>query len=256
MPSLTFLGTGTSHGVPEIACSCDVCISSNPKNRRLRCSAFLQQDGRNLLIDCSKDFREQALVHKIDNITDILITHAHADHVFGLDELRVYNRLHKDSISLYMSQECDTSLRTLFTYIYAQPLQNGGGVSSLENHVVQPGIDFQASGFNIVPIPVMHGKLPIYGYRIGDLAYITDCSYISDESFELVRGVKVLVLGALRYQEHPTHFNLDQAVEAAKKIGANQTWFVHSAHNLEHDKVNSELPDNINLAYDGLCVRF
>ncbi|HRX16631.1 MAG TPA: MBL fold metallo-hydrolase [Spirochaetota bacterium] len=256
MPSLKFLGTGTSHGVPEIACSCDICTSTNSKNRRLRSCALLQENGRNLLIDCSKDFREQALAHKINNITDILVTHAHADHVFGLDELRVYNRLHKSRINLYMSSECDNSLRILFPYIYGQPLQKGGGVSLLDNHVVQPGIAFDAAGFNIIPIPVMHGKLPIYGYRIGDLAYITDCSYISEESFTLAQGVKVLVLGALRYREHPTHFNLDQAVEAAQIIGADQTWFVHISHNLDHDKVNSELPENINLAYDGLTLRF
>ena len=253
---ITFLGTGTSNGIPMLACDCSICTSANPKNKRLRASVLITDDaGNNLLIDASADFRQQALRHNIKNIDTILITHVHADHVFGLDEMRRFNQIHKKNIPLYIKPEFDSELRQIFSYIYCPPLQLGGGVSQIVNHPATPGQSFTVGSLKITPIEVMHGVLPILGFRINDFVYLTDCSEIPDSSYALLHGVKVAVIDALRQTPHPTHFSIDQAIAAAKRIGVEKAYFTHIAHNLEHEQTNAELPANLQLAYDGLEVQ-
>lgn len=252
---LTFLGTGTSNGVPMLACSCPVCTSTNPHNKRLRASVLLtDQAGENLLIDASADFRQQALRHNILDIAAILITHVHADHVFGLDEMRRYNIVHKKRIPLYIKAEFDQELRRLFPYIYDIPLQVGGGVSELDNRHIKHGQTFTVGSFQITPLNILHGILPILGFRINDFAYLTDCFEIPEETYALLKGVKVAVIDALRPIPHSTHFSLDQAVEAARRLGLEKAYFTHIAHGLEHEETNARLPKNMQLAYDGLEV--
>lgn len=251
---LTFLGTGTSNGIPMLACNCPVCTSQDPRNNRLRASVLLESGEHNLLIDASSDFRQQGLKFNIQNISDILITHIHADHVFGLDEMRRYNQLYKKDIQLYLKGDFDQEIREVFKYIYYPPLQLGGGVSKILNHVVSPGASFRINDFEITPLNIFHGILPILGYRINDVAYLTDCSKIPEETYPLLKNLKVLVLGALRDTTHPTHFSLAEAVAEAKLIGADQTYFTHISHNLEHVQTNESLPKNIQLAYDGLSL--
>jgi phosphoribosyl 1,2-cyclic phosphate phosphodiesterase len=253
---ITFLGSGTSHGVPMIGCNCEVCQSDNPRNKRLRSSILVEDTQKNrILIDCSKDFREQALKYKIDSLEHILVTHLHADHIFGIDELRVYNRITGKSIKLYLSEEFNKQIRDLFPYIYNELDQIGGGVTSIENMIISPNQSFKIDKFKITPIPVYHGKLPIFGYKINKIAYLTDCSLIPEESFKLLQDLDILILDALRIRKHPTHFSLDEAIETAQKIKAKQTYFTHMAHDLNHDETNATLPQNMQLAYDGLVLQ-
>lgn len=252
---MTFLGTGTSNGIPFIACDCPVCTSTNPKNKRLRSSVLITHNEKNILIDASSDYRQQALTYNIRDLEAILITHVHADHVFGLDEMRRYNQMHRKTIPLYCERSADQELRQVFQYIYNPPKQWGGGVSELENKIIEPGKSFTLNGLTITPIRIQHGILPIVGYRVGTIGYLTDCSFIPDESYALLKDLDVLVVSALRDVKHSTHFSLDEAVEAAKRIGAKQTYFTHIAHSLEHEAVNKKLPKNIQLAYDGLEVQ-
>lgn len=250
-----FLGTGTSGGIPELACACAVCTSDDPKNKRTRSSLLLQDEaGNNLLIDASSDFRQQILRENIWDIRHILITHIHADHIFGLNEIRRFNQIHKTPVHLYLKKEFDGELREVFRYIYNPPQQLGGGIPQVENHIVPAGKSFRIYNFTIMPLLIKHGKLPIFGYRINDLAYLTDCSEIPAETREHLAGLKVLVLNTLREQKHPTHFSLEESVSEAKKIKAENTYFTHIAHNIEHNQINATLPKNIHLAYDGLVL--
>jgi phosphoribosyl 1,2-cyclic phosphate phosphodiesterase len=251
---MTFLGTGTSNGIPFIACDCPVCTSTNPKNKRLRSSILITHEGKNILIDASADYRQQALIHDIRDLEAILITHVHADHVFGLDEMRRYNQIYKKKISLYCEADADVELRRVFQYMYTHLKQLGGGVSQLENKIIEPGESFFINGLPVTPIRIQHGILPIVGYRVGNIAYLTDCSFIPEESYKLLKDLDVLVVSALRDVKHPTHFSLEEAVAAAQRIGAKQTFFTHIAHSLEHETTNKKLPKNIQLAYDGLEV--
>ncbi len=251
---ITFLGTGTSHGVPVIGCDCDVCTSANPKNRRFRTSALLENhDGHNLLIDASVDFRQQALRAKIHTLTDILITHEHADHIFGLDDTRIFTR-HNGGVNVHLDARCDKRLRQVYDYVYGAAIQEGGGLPKFNNILIEAGDTFQVKTFTITPVPILHGKLPILGFRINNLAYLTDCSYIPETSFAYLNDLDLLVLDALRPNPHPTHFSLSEAVEAAQRIGARQTYFTHITHRLEHEATNAALPPGIELAYDGLVV--
>jgi phosphoribosyl 1,2-cyclic phosphate phosphodiesterase len=252
---MTFLGTGTSHGVPVIACRCSVCTSSDHRNNRLRSSVLFEEKGAPpLLIDPSKDFRQQALRHSISTLEHVLVTHLHADHIHGIDELRVFNRITGKSIKLYLKEDFDREIRDLFPYLYGKLQQRGGGVTSIENRVVKPGDTFSIDSWVVTPVLLYHGSLPIFGYRVGDVAYLTDVSRIPEETIDMVKGVKILVIDALRYQPHATHFSLDQAIDAARKIGAKNTFFTHISHDLEHSTVTNSLPETMALSFDGLTV--
>lgn len=247
--SLLFLGTGTSHGIPVIGCQCDVCCSSNPKNNRMRTSALLKLGSQNILLDPCVDFRQQALRFGIDHVDAVLVTHPHADHIFGLDELRIFSQRTKTPIPVYGSASTIEELKLTFRYVFAPP-QMGGGVPQLDLRVVEDCFD--VCGLPFQTVPIKHGVLDIEGYRVGNLAYLTDCSEIPQSSWRLLQGLHTLVLGALRFRPHPTHFNLEQALQVVGRLKPKHAFFVHICHDMEHEQVSKELPAGVSLAFDGL----
>jgi phosphoribosyl 1,2-cyclic phosphate phosphodiesterase len=248
-----FLGTGTSHGVPLIGCDCSVCTSTDSRDSRLRASLYIRcDDGQCLLIDTSPDLRQQVLRHGIRRIDAILFTHAHADHIMGLDDVRQFNRMTGQPMAIFGEGSTLDDLRGTFAYIFRPGTPEGGGVPSLT--LWEIGGSFCLGRQTVVPVPIYHGARRILGFRIGGLAYLTDCSAIPAESFALLENLDVLVLDALRRDPHPTHFTLDQAVAMAQRIGARRTFFTHIAHDLSHADVSAELPDAMELAYDGLEI--
>ncbi len=254
---ITFLGTGTSGGVPEIGCDCSVCTSDNPKNKRLRTSVFLKfkkgNDKLNILIDTTPDFRQQCLSNKIKRIDAVLYTHNHYDHICGLDELRRFNFLQKSIIPIYADDVVLRFIKKCYSYIF-NPIQIGGGVPQVELNEVKYYKEFSVEFVNIMPLLVYHGKLKIVGFRFNDFAYITDASFLPDKTMKQLSNLKLLILNALRYEPHETHFNLEQAVGVVRRVNPQKAFFVHLTHKFDYDKTNSELPDNIRLAYDGLTV--
>jgi phosphoribosyl 1,2-cyclic phosphate phosphodiesterase len=250
---IKFLGTGTSTGIPVIGCDCEVCSSLNPKDKRLRTSVYVEVGRTRILIDSGPDVREQFLTHKISDVDGILYTHSHYDHAAGLDDLRPISLFNGKSLPLYAKKDVFNDLARMFVHIFNEPAQVGGGITRVHKNEINAET-FKINDLEIQPIPVKHGVLDILGYRIKDFAYITDASAIPDTSMELLKGVKILVLNALRYREHSTHFNVSQAIEKAEIINAKQTYFTHIAHALKHDEVNSELPDGLELAYDGMEI--
>ena len=248
---LTMLGSGTSTGVPVIGCDCAVCRSTDPRNRRLRPGLRLELAGRSIVIDTSPDFREQALRFGVDRVDAVLYTHSHADHVFGLDDLRIFNFRQRGPIPCFGSAETMRRMRQIFTYVFAGG-QEGGGKPRLE--LVAVRAPFDLFGECVVPIPVGHGEMEVFGFRVGRVACVTDVNFISEESFGLLEGVELLVLSALRYRPHPTHFNLAESIAAARRVGARRTLLTHIAHDIDHGRLLAELPEGIELGYDGLVV--
>jgi phosphoribosyl 1,2-cyclic phosphate phosphodiesterase len=247
---VTFLGTGTSHGVPRIACDCAVCRSSDPHNRRLRPSVLLTFADRNVVIDTSSDFRAQLLAHPVKTLDAILFTHAHADHVHGLDDVRVFSDV-QGPIDAYGSPEACRLLRQSFAYIF-EAANRVSGIPKLRLHEIDR--PFQLFGATVIPIPLMHGKALILGYRIGNFAYLTDCSAIPDESFDLLGGLEVLVIDGLRFRPHPTHFTIDESIEIAGILRPKRAFLTHIAHDIDHHIVSEMLPPEVFLAYDGLVL--
>jgi phosphoribosyl 1,2-cyclic phosphate phosphodiesterase len=248
---VTFLGTGTSTGVPVPTCGCAVCRSDDPRDKRLRPSVLLEWDGRKVLIDTGTDLRAQALAFEIERLDAVLYTHAHADHVFGLDELRLFNWRMGGAMPVYGSPITLAAIRRTFWYVF-EDVEAGGGKPLLEMHAVEG--PFELLGRTIVPVPVEHGRLPVTGWRIGRFAYLTDVSAIPDSSYPLLAGLDVLVLSALRHRPHPTHLHLSRALDEAARIGAARTLFTHIAHEIAHAAVEPTLPAGVELAYDGLTV--
>ncbi len=251
---VTVIGSGTSSGVPQIGCDCAVCTSTDPRNRRLRPSlrlTFAAPGGQQavILVDTSTDLRQQALRHGIHRLDAILFTHAHADHVFGLDDVRSYNFRQGAAIPCFGSEETLGRIRRTFAYIF-EAGQEGGGKPSLDLFAVREPFDLL--GLRVLPIPVFHGSLEVFGYRIGTFAYVTDCSRIPDSSFGLLRGVETLILDALRYRPHPTHFSVEEALEAAERIGAKRTFLTHINHEIDHGNPQVPLPPGVEFGYDGL----
>jgi phosphoribosyl 1,2-cyclic phosphate phosphodiesterase len=250
---IQFLGTGTSQGVPMIGCRCDVCLSSDPRDKRWRPSVIVRTDaGKSILIDTSADFRAQALAFDITRIDAVLFTHSHADHIFGLDETRRFNTLQRDTIPLYGDAQTIADIRRVFDYAFRKSDGGNEYVPRLNPFVVLGPFCFGRE--DVVPVPVWHGPRQILGYRIGGFAYLTDCSRVPDESWPLLEGVEVLVVGALRDRPHPSHFTVAEAVETAARAGARRTWFTHMCHDLGHAATNARLPAGVELAYDGLNV--
>jgi phosphoribosyl 1,2-cyclic phosphate phosphodiesterase len=250
---VTVLGSGTSSGVPMIGCACAVCTSSDPRDRRLRPSIYVDVPGHaRILVDTSTDLRQQALTHGITHLDAVLFTHGHADHVMGLDEIRAYNYLQKQTIPCFASPHTWQSLRKTFYYVFDGQPRQGGGIPQLEVHEVTA--PFAVGGVRIVPVPLLHGSMPILGFRFGNFAYLTDCSAIPDESWPLVQGVDTLVLDALRYQPHSTHFSVGEALEVVGRIAPRRTFFTHMSHYLGHVETSARLPRGVELAYDGLVL--
>jgi len=249
---VTILGSGTSCGVPMIGCKCEVCTSTNPRNKRLRSSALIQTDSATFLIDCGPDFRQQALTHNITHIDAIFLTHSHSDHVAGIDDLRIFNFLQGAPMKIFASPDVLKDIKKRYDYTFNPP-QIGGGVPELELHPVTAPFDFM--GTHVTPLPIMHGKIPILGYRFDNFTYITDASYITEKTIEKIQNTQVLVLNALRREPHETHFSLGEALEVARRIAPRQTYFTHISHRLEHEATNHSLPPNAQLAYDGLIIK-
>jgi len=250
---ITFLGTGTSHGVPVINCDCPVCRSKNPKNTRSRSSVLVESGNVSIIIDVTTDFREQALCNKIEHIDAILFTHAHADHVFGLDDIRVFTPQYTSlKIGCFGNRITIAGIRRIFKYAFSAT-QEGGGKPHLDLKVVNG--PFRVKGLKVIPVPVKHGGLGILGYRIGNFGYVTDASRISAKSMELLAGLEVLVLNALRFEPHPTHFSVTEAIEVSRNLNPVKAYFTHICHRLEHEKTNKLLSPGMALAYDGLQVK-
>lgn len=249
---VTILGCGTSTGAPLLTCRCETCLSKNPRNHRLRASIVIQAGRKVFLIDTSPDLRSQALHNKLHWIDAVLYTHPHADHLHGIDELRTYNFLMGRSIPVYANEWTLKEVKKKFGYIF-QNTQEGGGKPHLSLHCIEKPTAI--GGVKVIPLPVIHGKWEVLGYRIKDIAYITDCSYVPDATLKLLRKLDVLVLDCLRYTNHPTHLNVDQALELAKKIGARRTYFTHMGHEIEYQRFAKSLPRGMFPAYDGLVIK-
>ena len=250
---VTILGTGTSSGIPTIACKCETCTSNDPKDKRLRVSVLIEIDDKKYLIDTSADFRQQMIKHQVDNLDAILYTHHHFDHISGFDDIRAYNFHTRKPLAIYLNQKTLSAMKKVFSYAFGEAEQIGGGIPLVDINIIDD--DFNIGEHRFEVIPMMHGKLEVFGFRIGDFAYCTDTNYIPQSSIEKLKGLKYLILDALRYHEHPTHFTVDQAIEMAKKIGAERTYFTHIAHQIKHSDLNPKLPNGIELAYDGLELR-
>ena len=248
---LTFLGTGTSCGVPTIGCRCHTCVSPDPRDKRLRCSALVETERTRVLIDCGPDFRQQIMPLPFRRIDGILITHAHYDHMGGMDDIRPYCQF--GGVSVYADPVARRGMLEMLPYCFAE--HRYPGVPAIELHEIHRHEPFRIGDLDIMPFQVMHHDLPILGYRIGRLAYITDMKTIEDEEITFIKGCDTLVVNALRLKPHHSHQTLSEAVGFARRIGARQTWLVHCSHDIgRHSEVNATLPADIQLAYDGQVV--
>lgn len=249
---LTFLGTGTSCGMPVIGCQCEVCRSSDPRDKRLRCSAMLETSTTRVLIDCGPDFRQQMLRQEFKKIDGILVTHSHYDHVSGIDDLRPFCRF--GDIDIFADKISSESLRRSIPYCFAE--KKYPGVPAIHLHTAMPHVPITIGDITALPFTVMHGKLPILGYRFGRFAYITDMKTISDKDFGYLDGVETLVTNALRFtKDHFSHQLVDEAVDFARRVGAKRTLFVHMCHDIGlHTEASKRLPKGFELAYDGQTI--
>lgn len=246
---ITLLGTGTSQGVPVVACNCEVCISDNPKDKRLRCSVLIEMQGKVLVIDSGPDFRYQMLREKVKQLDGIVFTHEHKDHVAGMDDIRAFNYINKKAIDIYATLNVQQTLKREFQYVFDGTKYPGIPEVNLITITNQP---FKAAGIDFIPFEVLHHKLPVLGFRIGDFVYLTDANYVSKEERNKIRGAKVLIINALRREEHISHFTLAQALEIIDDLKPEMAYLTHISHQLGlHNEVEKELPAHVRLAYDG-----
>ncbi len=255
---LTFLGTGTSFGVPQIGCRCAVCRSRDPRDRRTRVGALVETaGGTKILIDTPPELRLQLVAADIDNVDAVLYTHEHADHIHGIDDLRAFTIRRKEALPLYGDASTLRVLKTRFPYIVDQSLRPLPGTTKPEGRMVEvcAGEAFSVGDATIVPFKVPHGVTNVLAFRIGDLGYVTDAKALTDEAKELLRGIRVLVLNALLRTSHPTHLSISEAVATAQEVGAQRTYFTHLTHDTLHADLEAELPQGISPAFDGLTIR-
>lgn len=248
---ITILGCGTSSGVPLIGCACEVCCSTNPKNKRTRSSVLVSNNGKNILIDTSTDLRYQSLKNRINRIDAVLYTHPHADHIHGIDDMRAFNFAGGALIPCYGNKNTVDTIKNIFQYLFHKN-PNESAIPLLEFRVIDS--PFRLHEMTIIPVPVLHGSIPIFGYRIGRMAYITDCSQIPEPSEKMLENLDLLILDSLRYKPHPTHFNIEKAIEVSKSLRPQRTIFTHLTHDLDYEKTNRELPSGMELAYDGMII--
>ncbi|MEC8402028.1 MAG: MBL fold metallo-hydrolase [Bacteroidota bacterium] len=250
---LVFLGTGTSQGVPIIGCDCPVCTSSDPRDRRLRTSVLLESEESRVCIDTGPDFRTQMLREGIVSLDAVVYTHEHKDHLAGMDDIRPFNYLQKQTLTLHASEAVEGALRRDFHYAFDG--HKHGGVPDVRVSRITDDDEFEAGGMGWTPLPVMHGSLPIHGFRVDDVAYITDANAIEAATLSKMEGVEVLVLNALRPTPHYSHFSLSEALDVAEQVGAKRTYLTHVSHLMgAHEGVEQALPDGVHLAYDGLVL--
>ena len=253
---LILLGTGTSVGVPALGCSCAVCQSNHPRNNRTRSSAILGLPEGNLLIDTSPDLRTQLLREKIGIVHAVVYTHEHTDHLFGFDDLRLFQFYLGHAVPIYCNERVDRRLRTAFEYAFSGDETTHIGATPLVDIHLIDREPFQVLGATIIPVPLKHGpNFEVLGFRVGNVAYCTDVSHIPPDSMELLRGLDTLVLDALRPEEHITHLSIAEATEVALELGARQTWFTHCSCHIDYETVNAQLPPGIAVGYDGLRIR-
>ncbi len=252
---LVFLGTGTSHGVPLIGCGCDTCTSYNPKNWRTRCAVVLGLPEGNLLVDTPPELRIQLIREGIGLVHAVLYTHAHADHLFGLDDLRIFPRYLGRQVPVYCEKEVEARIRRSFEYVFDPATRHypAGGVPKLALRRITTD-PFELLGARVVPVRLVHGRSPVLGYRFGDVAYCTDTKQVPPQSAGLLENLDVLILDCLRREPHGTHLSLDEAIEVAGRLAPKRTLLTHLSHKMEHEAVSEELPPGIELAYDGLRV--
>ncbi|MEO8148267.1 MAG: MBL fold metallo-hydrolase [Bacteroidia bacterium] len=247
---ITLLGTGTSQGVPVIACGCEVCMSTNPKDKRLRCSLLIEENENVIVIDSGPDFRQQMLRENVKRLDGLVFTHEHKDHVAGMDDIRAFNFFNKKPVDIYATERVQKELKREFTYVFDGSQYPGipqVNINTIENK------PFNVAGVELIPFEVLHYKLPVLGFRIKDFVYITDANFIAEEERKKIRAAKILIINALRREEHISHFTLSQAIEIIEDLKPEQAYLTHISHQLGlHDEVEKELPANVHLAFDGL----
>jgi phosphoribosyl 1,2-cyclic phosphate phosphodiesterase len=250
---VTFLGTGTSSGVPMIGCTCAVCQSTDHRDKRLRPSIYVEVPGRaSILVDTTPDLRQQALTFNIARIDAVLFTHSHADHILGLDELRRFNWMQGGPIPCYASAQTWNHIRRTFYYAFDGVKRLGGGTPKLESHEIAGPV--VVNGLRIIPVPLWHGDAPIFGFRFGNFAYLTDCNRLDDAAWPLIEGVETLVIDALRDKPHTTHFTVAEALEVIARVQPQRAYMTHMSHDLGHAATSARLPAGVELAYDGLVL--
>lgn len=250
---IIFLGTGTSQGVPVISCGCNVCTSKNLKDKRLRSSIMVEHNGKIIVVDSGPDFRQQMLRENVQRLDALIFTHSHKDHTAGMDDIRAFNFTMKKPTEVYATEFTQQKLRNEFPYIFRE--SDYPGIPQLNFHAINGDENFSIEGMEIIPINVLHFKMPVLGFRFGDFTYITDANQIPEAEKKKIHGSRYLVLNALQIHTHISHFTLSEAIEVAKEFKAEKTFFTHISHNMGlHDEVNKNLPDGIELAYDGLSV--
>jgi phosphoribosyl 1,2-cyclic phosphate phosphodiesterase len=256
--TFTFLGTGTSVGVPMLGCDCAVCTSTNPKNHRYRCGVLLHLPQGRILIDTPPELRLQLLRAKTGFVHAVLFTHYHADHLFGLDDLRQLPRLIGGPVPVYCADDTEAVIRSTFPYVFDnnQAETPASFVPRLALHRIKPAESFTVLGQRVLPVPLIHAQFRVLGFRFGDVAYCTDVNRIPEASAMLLKDLRVLIIDALRFRPHPAHFGVNEALEMIAQLKPQKSYLTHISHDLDHDAVSRDLPANVELAYDGLCFDF
>jgi phosphoribosyl 1,2-cyclic phosphate phosphodiesterase len=248
----TFLGTGTSQGVPVIACQCGICRSTDERDKRLRSSLLLQINGHNIVIDAGPDFRQQMLRENVNTLRAILLTHEHVDHIFGLDDIRSFNWLQNHPTDIYAEPRVQEAIKRIFHYVFSD--YKYPGIPEMKLHQVENS-PFEIEGIRFVPVRCYHHKLPVFGFRIGHLTYITDTNFIPADELEKIKGTEILIINALRREKHISHFNLSEALEIVDIVKPGKTYLTHLSHNFgKHAEIQASLPENVFVAYDGLKI--